>query len=189
MIYRTPKLHIDSLDAEILEQYKKPHTAKDLPEHVTNKDLDNGNIFYCHDLRTLTINAPIQGEVDTPIYIYVQEDAVDAIHLYINADSRRPVIIGQIKEPGNPWARNVKLEMVGQNNVTFRGILYIPDCGELNINEHNMNFSGSIISPSIRTQGEGSYKYERFISSGSGSGSSAVVSSDFSLADDEDIAW
>ena len=76
----------------------------------------------------------------------------------------------------------------GKEGVTFRGILYLPDCDELNINEHDMNFSGSIISPSIRTQNKGSYKYERILKSGSNgsSGSSNAVSPDVSLVGDAD---
>ena len=181
------KLHIDSLDAKILEQYKTPHSAKDLPRNITSSDLDNGKYFRCYDSTDLTIDNPIQGDINDPIYIYVQES--DVFHLNVNTDSRRPVIICQIQDPGNEWSRKGKIHVTGKNNVTFRGIFYVPDCDELNINEGNMNFRGSIISPSIRTQGEGAYKYERFISSGSGSGSSAVVSNDFSLADDEDIDW
>ncbi|BAL83564.1 hypothetical protein SELR_18560 [Selenomonas ruminantium subsp. lactilytica TAM6421] len=177
------KLHVDSLDAKILEEYKK--STNGLSRNLTSKDLDNVTSIRCYESTDLTIDRQIWGNVDEPIYIYVQES--DVFHLNVYADSRRPVIICQIKNPNNQWSRGGKMHVVGKNGVTFRGILYIPDCNELNINEENMNFKGSIVSPSIRTQGKGSYEYESFIkNSGSGSNSSVAVSPEVSLVDEAD---
>lgn len=178
------KLHVDWLDTKIREQYKLSHD--NLSRNLTSKDLDNKNLIRCYESTDLTIDKSIEGDVNEPIYVYVQES--DVFHLNVYADSRRPVIICQIKNPDNQWSRGGKMHVVGKEGVTFRGILYIPDCDELNINENNMNFSGSIISPSIRTQNKGSYKYERILKSGSNgsSGSSNAVSPDVSLVGDAD---
>lgn len=180
------KLHIESLDEKIMQQYKSTRTAIALSRNITSKDLDDGNEFYCYDSTDLIIDNPIKGSINEPIYIYVHES--DVFHLKIYADSRRPVVICQIKELGKQWSRGGKLHVDGKNGVTFRGIFYVPDCDELNINEENMNFMGSIVSPSIRTQGKGSYKYENFMRDSGGNNSNSV-STDVSLASDEDIAW
>ena len=135
----------------------------------------------------INITREIQGDINSPVVIQMP-DYGQNLNINLNADTRRPLFIYWPKAENEQQTSNIHINLNGH---TFRGFIFAPyinDEGVL-INANGGTFSGSIIASSINLQGgKGTFKYESFFdsdsgtSSGSGSSTKITASTSYQVA-------
>ena len=127
--------------------------------HVTRKLIDNptGTQEGVQNI-TIYVDAPLEGDVNEPIYIIVDDDIcqVQIKSHNSNVDTRRPVIVVYSANTVDWWGQ-VKFDFAAENGNIFRGTLYMPYT-EMETSNFQGTFRGNIIAKHVKTaSGQGGH--------------------------------
>lgn len=190
--YNARKAEYDSAMEEYNNEMKKYSTTKDT---YYSSDLVNEGIAIApgaNYARTINIDGSLGSEDDKPLYVYIDENC-SPVHINVTASNNRPVVLC--------YAGTSQLDFNMSEDVTFRGILYMPNSPEeMSLLIHDSptsKFEGSIIANSLTMHGSGaSYKFVNFGVTADGymgdsnkNKTKVGPSSTVKLISDSDIEW